>query len=248
MAPEQLEGGTIDARTDLYALGAVLYECLAGHPPHEANSLERILYAIMNEKPTPLSKRLPEVSDALSRVVDRALARNPASRFTSVTAMAHALMSCPTSGANQTDAATTHTETSRAHQRRRLGGRRLHVLLASGFLVTVATYLAWSPGSALPSSERLPNPMTENAQNGNQGRSAHGRVEPRREFDSRSISAAPPAHAIAAAATVANPFAEFTAPAPRASTGTSQARRTPSPRLKQRTPAIDSTNPYEKLD
>jgi serine/threonine protein kinase len=79
MAPEQLsESGVIDTRTDLYALGAILYECLVGHPPFKDDAIERVLYAIMHEAPRALPGALPRELDT---VVMRALARDPKERF-----------------------------------------------------------------------------------------------------------------------------------------------------------------------
>lgn len=91
MAPEQLEQGRVDARTDLYALGAVLYECLVGHPPHRGETMEHMLYGIMNRDAIPLWKQHPGVSSALSDLVSRAIARNPGERFEEAKTMAAAL-------------------------------------------------------------------------------------------------------------------------------------------------------------
>ncbi|HTQ03254.1 MAG TPA: protein kinase [Polyangiaceae bacterium] len=92
MAPEQIESaGTVTARADVYALGAILYETLAGRPPHVADSVERLLFAILNGEPEPVAAHRTGVPHALDRVVLRALARDPANRFASVADFAHAL-------------------------------------------------------------------------------------------------------------------------------------------------------------
>lgn len=82
MAPEQLrERGEVDRRTDIYALGSILYECLAGRPPHQGERIERIVYAIMNERPRPLAELVESLPAELSSVVARAIERNPSDRF-----------------------------------------------------------------------------------------------------------------------------------------------------------------------
>ena len=91
MAPEQLEHATVDQRTDVYALGAVLYECLAGQPPHSGDTLERLLYAIMNGEPAPLERVRSDLPRGLSAEVGRALARDANRRFATVAEFAAAL-------------------------------------------------------------------------------------------------------------------------------------------------------------
>lgn len=91
MAPEQLDGGTVDTRTDLYTLGTVLYECLAGKPPHHGKTIERVLYSIMNSDPVPLHVLRPEIPRELCDLVSRAIDRQPSKRFSDAATMAQAL-------------------------------------------------------------------------------------------------------------------------------------------------------------
>jgi serine/threonine protein kinase len=117
MAPEQLECGKVDSRTDLYALGAVLYECLVGHPPHRGETIEHLLYGIMNKEAVPLWKQHPEISVELSALVGRAISRDPAERFAEAKDMACALQ--PHSKREDcTDAATGGFDLSPAPNRR----------------------------------------------------------------------------------------------------------------------------------
>jgi eukaryotic-like serine/threonine-protein kinase len=85
MAPEQASGGTITPATDVYALGAVAYHCLAGRPPFFAPSaLEVALRQVMDEPPA-----LPaDVPPAARHLVTRAMAKNPADRYPSAMALA----------------------------------------------------------------------------------------------------------------------------------------------------------------
>ncbi len=81
MAPEHASGDEIDARSDLFALGAVLYEMLAGRPAFDGPTPVRVLHALMYEQPPALtgSARIA----AVDRVVHRALAKHPANRYPS---------------------------------------------------------------------------------------------------------------------------------------------------------------------
>jgi hypothetical protein len=77
LAPEQMLGQAVDARTDLYAVGVMLYEALAGHRPHEADDLESLYRAHLLAEARPLAEVAPEVPRSVARAVDRLLARSP---------------------------------------------------------------------------------------------------------------------------------------------------------------------------
>ncbi|MBZ5500205.1 MAG: protein kinase [Acidobacteriia bacterium] len=83
MAPEQLEGKDSDARSDLFAFGAVLYEMLTGALAFEGTSQASIITAIMSSEPPPVSSRQPLTPPALDRLVQRCLAKNPDDRWDS---------------------------------------------------------------------------------------------------------------------------------------------------------------------
>lgn len=80
MAPEQFENSRVDARADLYAVGAVAYELLSGSTPFEADSLPSLLLKIGSERPAPLREKTPDLPGALATLVDTLLAKTPDER------------------------------------------------------------------------------------------------------------------------------------------------------------------------
>ncbi|PYP77016.1 MAG: hypothetical protein DMD35_16910 [Gemmatimonadetes bacterium] len=94
MSPEQAMGErVIDARSDVYALGAVLYEMLAGDAPFSGSSIQAIVAKVLTEKPTPLHTLRDTVPVHLEEAVFTALAKLPADRFVSAAAFSTALTS-----------------------------------------------------------------------------------------------------------------------------------------------------------
>ena len=69
MAPEQVEGGAVDARTDIFAFGAVLYEMLTGRKAFDGKTQASLIAAIMNVEPVPVSALAPIAPRALERLV-----------------------------------------------------------------------------------------------------------------------------------------------------------------------------------
>jgi len=83
MSPEQAVGEQVDSRTDLYSLGAVLYEMLTGEPPHTGKTAPEIMAKVLAMKPRSIRSIRPSVPAHIEAVVDRALAKLPADRFAS---------------------------------------------------------------------------------------------------------------------------------------------------------------------
>jgi serine/threonine-protein kinase len=88
MSPEQVRGYDVDSRTDVFSLGAVLYEMIAGRPPFAGPSGGDVIVAILEREPWPLSTLRADVPDDLDAVCGRALAKERASRYQSVEAFA----------------------------------------------------------------------------------------------------------------------------------------------------------------
>ncbi|MDD9967935.1 MAG: protein kinase [Myxococcales bacterium] len=81
MAPEQLMGGALDARADVFAAGILLYECLTGENPFQANSTYDTLQRIRSGDVTPVQSLAPAVDDEVAAIVKRAMAFDPADRY-----------------------------------------------------------------------------------------------------------------------------------------------------------------------
>jgi eukaryotic-like serine/threonine-protein kinase len=87
LSPEQARGETVDARSDLYSAGCVLYELLLGRPPFIGDSPVSVAYQHVREAPTPPSQLDPEITPEIDAVVLKALAKDPADRYQSATEM-----------------------------------------------------------------------------------------------------------------------------------------------------------------
>jgi tRNA A-37 threonylcarbamoyl transferase component Bud32 len=91
MSPEQGQGETATEQSDIYALGIVLYECLAGQPPYDADTPFSVILKHINA-PLPLPRSVvPDLPEEVERIVLKSLAKNPADRFASAAHMRNAL-------------------------------------------------------------------------------------------------------------------------------------------------------------
>jgi serine/threonine-protein kinase len=82
-SPEQAQGLAVDPRSDVYALGVVLYEMVAGRPPFQGDNPVSVAYKHVREEPTPLRELSPGVPAAYASVVEMAMAKSPADRYAS---------------------------------------------------------------------------------------------------------------------------------------------------------------------
>jgi hypothetical protein len=116
LAPEQAPGETAGPRSDVYGLGVVLYQMLAGRPPFEAESPVAVAFKHLEEPPAPPSSHQSGIPPDLDRVVLRALAKDPDDRFGSAEAFLAALRPF-------TEDHDTRSVAEGAHGRRRRWGR-----------------------------------------------------------------------------------------------------------------------------
>ena len=93
MSPEQVQGGPIDARSDLYSFGVTLYEMLTGSKPFVSESSYTVLNAQINDAPKPLIEINPDLPAELNEIVLKAMEKDPGARFQNADAMRNALRS-----------------------------------------------------------------------------------------------------------------------------------------------------------
>jgi serine/threonine protein kinase len=91
MSPEQLAGSELDPRSDLYAAGVVLFECVTGRVPFEAETTWALVAKHLEEEPPDPRSLNPEVSPALGMVIRKAMAKAPQDRFATAAEMHDAL-------------------------------------------------------------------------------------------------------------------------------------------------------------
>jgi serine/threonine-protein kinase len=92
MAPEQIEGGEVDGRSDVFGLGVLLYECMVGHLPFEGNNPAQVLRRVLEGIYPTAESEQPKVGRRWSLLLDRALRREPAERFEDAASMQAALL------------------------------------------------------------------------------------------------------------------------------------------------------------
>ena len=91
MSPEQVRGQSADARSDVWAVGVMLYEMLTGHVPFQGSHAEAIAYAVRHETPAAIRSSCPEIGEEVEQLVFRAMHKEPSVRFANGRELARAL-------------------------------------------------------------------------------------------------------------------------------------------------------------
>jgi serine/threonine-protein kinase len=162
MSPEQCEGDNVDHRTDIYALGVLLYEMVTGHVPHDAENMAGILTKHIYEEPIPPKVRAPHVSDAVNELILRCLEKKPEQRYQTMRDL-EADLERVRSGARPVGPETlilTPTRPPSAPQPRRRTALVAGLVVGALALVAVALILATRPGPAAPEA---PLPSVESS-------------------------------------------------------------------------------------
>ena len=140
MSPEQVAGGTVDHRSDVFSFGAVLYEMLTGIRPFVAETSAETMTAILRHEPEPLASVAPAVPPALDRIATHCLEKSPDNRFQTARDLAFALETLtearPTTAAQPVSAASV--------PRPRAGWRRFAALVGLVLAVAAGFALAWA--------------------------------------------------------------------------------------------------------
>ncbi len=148
MSPEQARGETVDARSDLFSLGSVMYAMCTGHPPFRAETAWGILRRITDDEPRPLRQQNPELPPWLCAIVSRLLSKSPKDRYDSAGEVATLLEDC-LAHVQQPDSVPLPAAAPTGRS------RLVYVLFATAITAIVATGFAWfaqmnSVGPAVP--------------------------------------------------------------------------------------------------
>jgi len=142
VAPEQAMGRGVDPRSDIYSLGVVLYEMLIGQVPFTADSQVGVAMKHVNEELPDVQRRRPELSAAVSLVVERATAKDPAERYQSIGEMIEDLSTAleveAARAGSTTGEATSVLDALPPPERKLSGGRRWSWAAFGGLLLVVA--------------------------------------------------------------------------------------------------------------
>ena len=146
MSPEQVTGAEVDARSDVFSCGCVLYEMASGKAPFSSDSVSETVRRILSEDPPELDALARDVPRGLADVIRKALAKNPADRFADGSEMAQALSAVR----DQTAPATVSEPPTQLTR----GRRRFGIGLAATAAVVAAVLLSWFFGESTLAFER----------------------------------------------------------------------------------------------
>jgi len=143
MSPEQARGSAIDGRSDLFAVGAIVYEMVAGKKAFRGDSITGLIFKIITEEPPPLKEQDPDIPEELVRIVARALTKDPAGRYQAGRELADDLLALTRPGSTPTL-------------------RQSEMATAPGYVPGPTTYIPGSsPTLASTPTQNAPGPPTQ---------------------------------------------------------------------------------------
>src|SRR5438445_2817911 len=147
MAPEQVTEGKTTPGTDIFAVGGVLYQLLTNLKPFEGPTLQNLFFKIITEKPKRVSELMPGLPPALDRIVDKAMAKEPADRYTNALDMANDLSAvrAKLSGPSYPESVSLSSSVSSAIEqaRKKQQTRTRSLAFAGGFAAAAAILIGW---------------------------------------------------------------------------------------------------------
>ena len=199
MSPEQITGGKATPSTDVFAVGAVLYELLTGVKPFDAPTLQGLFYKILTDKPTPVRELMPGLPTALDHIVEKAMAKDVPQRYQSALDMANdltgvrAMLSGPSLPTSVSLSVTVEHAIRKSKQQARMRTIRRE-LIAGGVLAAVLLVaIVWAQRSNdVPSMTAAGVPAATPVQRDSSARAANAPAAP-----STPTSAPGPAPAMA---------------------------------------------------
>jgi serine/threonine-protein kinase len=167
MSPEQAAGDKLDGRSDIYSLGIVLYQMLAGNPPFDGPSSASILAQQLTQKPAPIRRNRADVSEELAAVLDQMLAKDPAKRYQTATEASRALVDAlPTAARNRVRVPFRQRLTSMFYKSLlglSVAGCLLFVAFVAG--AAVVAYTVFSKAPRIAAERPIPDSLTQRLRN-----------------------------------------------------------------------------------
>jgi serine/threonine-protein kinase len=150
LAPEQLSGKPLDARTDIFSLGVMAYELIAGVRPFAGPNISNVIYQILHQNPVPPRQRNPRCPERLERAVLKALAKNPDERWPAVRDFGQEIKDILATLSSRTQARRLETTTALVR------GELARIGEQPAQMETAATQLAAQPLDRLPTDQLKP--------------------------------------------------------------------------------------------
>lgn len=158
MSPEQIEGGEVDQQSDIWSLGVVLYEMIAGRLPFRGQHESALVYAIVHDDPAPLSSVRPDTPSAIERVVSKAMAKRWEDRYDNAAELLADLQKIQAAIRSGEELPVSASAKTRRRPRLRILPRmtksRVIWAVAAAVLVAVTAVLVFYPRADVPFSER----------------------------------------------------------------------------------------------